>query len=59
VFITHEPDVAEQTKRIIRLSDGQVVEDRRLVGVSDPPPQPRDLKSAHHSGEPSVVESQP
>lgn len=59
VLITHEPDVAEQTKRIIRLSDGQVVEDRRLVGVSDPPPQPRDLKSAHHSGEPSMVESQP
>ena len=30
VLITHEPDVAEQAKRIVRLSDGQVVEDRRL-----------------------------
>jgi len=28
VLITHEPDVAEQTKRIVRLSDGQIVEDR-------------------------------
>jgi putative ABC transport system ATP-binding protein len=30
VLITHEPDIAEQAKRIVRLSDGQVVEDRRL-----------------------------
>jgi putative ABC transport system ATP-binding protein len=32
VLITHEPDVAEQAKRIVRLSDGQIVEDRRLLG---------------------------
>jgi putative ABC transport system ATP-binding protein len=30
VLITHEPDVAEQAKRIVRLSDGQIVEDRRI-----------------------------
>ncbi len=30
VLITHEPDVAERAKRIVRLSDGQIVEDRRL-----------------------------
>ena len=41
VLITHEPDVAEQTKRIVRLSDGKIVEDRRLAGVHDPPPVPR------------------
>jgi putative ABC transport system ATP-binding protein len=29
VLITHEPDVAERAKRIIRLSDGQIVEDQR------------------------------
>jgi putative ABC transport system ATP-binding protein len=59
VLITHEPDVAEQTKRIVRLSDGQVVEDRRLAGVSAAPPQPHDLKSAHTRGEAGVMQAQP
>ena len=59
VLITHEPDVAEQSKRIVRLSDGQVVEDRRLAGVSDAPPRPRPLKSAHYPGEAGVVEARP
>jgi len=47
VLITHEPDVAAQCKRVIRLSDGAVVEDRRSAGVHDPPPAPRAQKSAH------------
>jgi putative ABC transport system ATP-binding protein len=49
VLITHEPDVAEQTKRVIRLSDGEVIEDRRLAGVHDPPPPHHALKAAHRS----------
>ncbi len=49
VLITHEPDVAEQAKRIIGLSDGQVVEDTRTVGVHEPPPALHRQKSAHHA----------
>ncbi len=48
VLITHEPDVAEQTKRIVRLSDGEIIADERLMGVHDPLPLPKAQKSAHH-----------
>jgi putative ABC transport system ATP-binding protein len=33
IMVTHEPDVGERTRRIIRLRDGQVAEDRRLAEV--------------------------
>jgi putative ABC transport system ATP-binding protein len=57
VLITHEPDVAEQAKRVISLSDGKVVEDRRIAGVHDAPPVLHHLKSAHHPVEPAVAQA--
>jgi putative ABC transport system ATP-binding protein len=47
VLITHEPDVAEQAKRVIRLSDGEIVADERTLGVRDAPPLLHGQKSAH------------
>jgi putative ABC transport system ATP-binding protein len=38
VLITHENDVARHAKRVIRLVDGQVVDDRRRTHVDEPPP---------------------
>jgi putative ABC transport system ATP-binding protein len=35
VVITHEPDVAAQSSRVIRLSDGRVVQDERLRELAD------------------------
>jgi len=58
VLITHEPDVAEQSKRIIRLSDGQVVEDQRTLDVRDPPPALHLQKSAHRESD-EIIEAQP
>ncbi len=44
VLITHEPDVAAQAKRVVRLADGEVVADERTTALHDPPP----LAPVHH-----------
>jgi putative ABC transport system ATP-binding protein len=46
VLITHEPEVAERAKRVISLSDGRITEDRRVVGVQEPPPPHHDHTAA-------------
>ena len=51
VLITHEPDVAAQSKRVVTLSDGQIQSDARTSGVHDPPPVLKAQKSAHPGAE--------
>jgi putative ABC transport system ATP-binding protein len=58
VLITHEPDVAELAKRVVSLSDGKVVEDRRVTGVHDVPPVLQHLKSAHRATDRNAIETQ-
>jgi len=45
VLITHEPDIAAHAKRVIRLTDGRIVEDIRRSPVSGPPPRLAEVTS--------------
>lgn len=38
VVITHETEVAQHAKRVVRMRDGQIVSDLRAAAVSSPPP---------------------
>jgi putative ABC transport system ATP-binding protein len=46
VLITHEPEVGDRAKRLIRLVDGQVVEDLRQSPINQPPVGPH--TGRHH-----------
>ncbi len=39
VVITHESDVAARAKRVLRMRDGRIVSDERVVAVGSPPPK--------------------
>ena len=49
VLITHEEDIAAYAKRVVRLRDGLIIDDRRLVPVNAAPPL-----VGHLSGEDAV-----
>jgi putative ABC transport system ATP-binding protein len=40
VLITHESDVAQHAKRVVRVRDGLLVEDTRIAPIDGPPPMP-------------------
>jgi putative ABC transport system ATP-binding protein len=40
VMVTHEMDIAAQAKRIVRLLDGQIVEDKQTGSKTCEPPGP-------------------
>ncbi|MFI5671711.1 ABC transporter ATP-binding protein [Streptomyces sp. NPDC051704] len=46
VLITHEDEVARHAKRVLRLVDGQIVEDVRQAAVGGPPPAMREPAQA-------------
>jgi putative ABC transport system ATP-binding protein len=52
VVITHELEVAERAKRVIRMRDGLVISDQRQAAVGDPPP----VLASHSDGLPAVGE---
>jgi len=53
VLITHEADIAEFAKRVIRLRDGEIVEDRRQAAVEGVPPRLAQSSTIRTAGAPS------
>ena len=56
IFVTHEPEIAEHTRRIVRLQDGRVLRDSpvknpRLAGKSAYTRRARDLTHHEENGE--------
>jgi putative ABC transport system ATP-binding protein len=39
VLITHEPEIASYAKRLVRLRDGEIIEDHRQAPLDSPPPR--------------------
>jgi putative ABC transport system ATP-binding protein len=50
VLITHEADIAEFAKRVIRLRDGEITEDRRQAPVTGLPPRLSESQTIRTAG---------
>ena len=50
IIVTHDADVAARAERIIELSDGKIVSDRRTETVASPQPPPAMIRTAQGSG---------
>jgi putative ABC transport system ATP-binding protein len=51
IFVSHDPFIARHTERVIRLSDGKVVDDEKIEPLKAGAPRPSEialLKEAHH-----------
>ncbi|NOZ50202.1 MAG: ABC transporter ATP-binding protein [Chloroflexi bacterium] len=64
IFVTHEPDIAEHTRRIIRLQDGHVINDSpvknpRRAGERAYTRRTRDLISSTPPAPPAISEETP
>ena len=40
IFVTHEPDIAEHTRRVIHIRDGRITADERADGPAENAPYP-------------------
>ena len=51
IFVSHDPFIARHTERVVRLSDGKVVDDEKIEPLKAGAPRPSEialLKEAHH-----------
>ncbi len=51
IFVSHDPFIARHTERVIRLSDGKIIDDEKIDPLKAGAPRPSEialLKEAHH-----------